>query len=201
MKSAKKDGYDLIYVLGSNNLCFPSDILSKFGGKLVDRKVQYTKKITNITSENIVSEYDSLELSKPLEQLAYESGIYSRFRIDDQFQETDFYRLYKEWITKSVERKIADKVYVIKEDNAVCGMATLKIDTNKGEIGLIAVSDLHQGKGYGKLLINACCNELKRQDIDTIEVPTQFANKNARLFYGKCGFSVKSITNVYHFWL
>ena len=175
--------------------------MSKFGGKLIDRKVQYAKKITATTSEGIVSEYNSLKLNEQLEQLAYVSGQYSRFRIDSQFQEDDFSRLYKIWIKKSIEKEIVDKVYVVKENAAICGMATLKIGTDKGEIGLVAVSDLHQSKGFGKALIEACCNDLLRRNIDVIEVPTQFANKNACVFYEKCGFSIKSITNIYHFWL
>ena len=201
LEFAKKKGYDLVYVFSRYNLYCSSDILSKFGGKLIDRKVQYAKKITTTISESNVSEYSSLELSEPLEQLAYKSGQYSRFRVDNQFQEDDFSRLYKIWIKKSIEKEIADKVYVVKENDAIYGMATLKIGVNKGEIGLIAVSDLHQGKGYGKALIEACYNDLLKRDINIIEVPTQFANKNACIFYEKCGFSIKSITNIYHFWL
>ena len=80
-------------------------------------------------------------------------------------------------------------------------MATLKITADKGVIGLIAVSPLSQGKGYGHILNDACCNELIMRNINTIEVATQKDNKSACRFYEKCGFSVQSVTNIYHFWL
>jgi len=203
LESAKKNGYELVYVFGRDDLYFSEDILLRFNGKLIDRKVQYTKKIVRAaTTLSIASEYDdSSGLNETLELLAYESGQYSRFRIDNRFQKDDFNRLYKTWITKSIEKKNADKVYVVTENESICGMATLKIEANKGEIGLIAVSNLHQGKGCGKILMEACCDELLKGNTDIIEVSTQFANKNACMFYEKCGFSVKSITNIYHFWL
>ena len=80
-------------------------------------------------------------------------------------------------------------------------MVTLKIDKEKGHIGLIAVSPDTQGKGYGKALIDSCENELLNKGYYKLEVSTQIDNKQACLFYEKCGFKIKDITNIYHFWL
>ena len=202
LEYAKIEKYDLVYVIGKHDLYFSSNILSKFGGQLVDRKVQYTKEITSFTNtSNVISEYDSLKLDVALEQLTYESGEYSRFRLDKRFDKCDFYRLYKVWITKSVEKEIADKVFVAKESENICGMITLKIGPEKGSIGLIAVSKQKQGCKYGRRLVDACCSELLNAKVKAIEVSTQFANKNACSFYERCGFYVKTTTNIYHFWL
>lgn len=198
----KANDYDLIYVFGTKDLCIDQYILDEFQGNLVDRKVMYEKKIIDfIETPPSVSEYKHSKLDAVLEQLAYESGRHSRFRLDSHFQPDDFYRMYKTWIIKSIKKEIADKVFVIKDNDNVSAMVTLKINSPKGEIGLIAVSEQSQGKGYGKALIDVCCNELLQCGVNTIEVPTQMENKSACQFYEKCGFSVKSITNIYHFWL
>ena len=81
------------------------------------------------------------------------------------------------------------------------GMITLKFSKNAGHIGLFAVSKSAQSKGYGSSLINACVNEVIVKQLQRLEVPTQMGNVGACHFYEKSGFSIKSITNTYHFWL
>jgi len=201
-EEAKKDNYQLIYVFGNENLFVDEKILKQFNGHLADRKVLFKKNIESKKEQtSFVSEYTGNELTTELEQLAYESGKYSRFKTDKNFAENDFYRMYKIWIENSVKKQIADKVIVVKENDIIKGMVTLKIDSEKGDIGLIAVAPDTQGKGYGKVLISACENELLSKNIFKLEVPTQLANTQACRFYEKCGFEIKEITNIYHFWL
>ena len=90
---------------------------------------------------------------------------------------------------------------VLKENEQIKGMVTLKISEKIGHIGLIAVSSKAQGNGYGKMLIKACENKLFTNDIFQLEAPTQKDNVQACGFYEKCGFKIKEITNIYHFWL
>jgi len=202
LHQARNEGYKLIYVFCDENMFISSDILLEFNGTLVDRKVIYeNKKLTPKELSYPVEEYSFSEVSEELEQLAYVSGHYSRFYLDKHFHPNDFYKMYKTWIAKSVSREIADKVFVIRSKNQLCGMVTLKISEEKGVIGLIAVSPLSHGKGYGTILNDACCNELLNRNINIIEVATQMDNVNACRFYEKCGFSVQSVTNIYHFWL
>lgn len=54
---------------------------------------------------------------------------------------------------------------------------------------------------YGKQLINRTKQTAIELGLKYIEVPTQYDNKQACRFYEACGFQVKSITNIYHFWL
>ena len=202
LQQAIYEGYELIYVFCNGCLFLPPDVLEGFNGSLVDRKVIYGNNMLIAKELSFsVEEYSSTEVSEELEQLAYVSGHYSRFRTDKHFNPDDFYRMYKTWIVKSVSHEIADKVFVIRDDSQLCGMATLKINHDKGVIGLIAVSPLTQGKGYGQILNDACCNELINRNIYAIEVATQMDNIGACRFYEKNGFSVQSVTNIYHFWL
>jgi len=202
LKIAKNEDYQLIYAFGKGDFFVDNEILKQFNGHLADRKVLYEKTIETIKNEApFVSVYKNNELIPDLEELAYISGEFSRFKLDKNFEENDFYRMYKVWIENSVKRLIADYVFIAAENNSIKGMVTLKSDKEKGHIGLIAVSPDTQGKGYGKALIAACENELLRKGICILEVPTQTDNIQACKFYEKSGFHVKSITNIYHFWL
>jgi len=202
LKEAKCENYQLVYVFCDENLVVENEILMQFNGKIVDRKVLFEKNIEKEKEQtNIVSEHIGRELTAELEEIAYISGEFSRFKLDENFQKEDFYRMYKIWMENSVKRKIANNVFVAKENEAIKGMATLKIMNKMGHIGLIAVVPDKQGKGYGKALIAACENELLKKNILKIEVATQLNNKRAFSFYEKCGFKIKEITNIYHFWL
>ena len=202
LQQAKNEDYKLIYVFCNGSVFLPPDVLETFSGTLVDRKVIYEN--NRLIAKEIsfpVEEYSLSEVSEELEQLAYVSGRYSRFRMDTNFHPNDFHRMYRTWIAKSVSHEIADKVFVIREKDQIRGMVSLKITDGKGVIGLIAVSLLSQGKGYGQILNDACCNELVKRNINTLEVATQLDNISGCRFYEKCGFKVQLVTNIYHFWL
>jgi len=199
---AKKAEYGLIYVFGNENLQINETLLIHFNGHLADRKVLFEKDIKTLKEQSSsISEYNNNELTFELEQLAFESGQYSRFKSDKNFRKDDFYRMYKKWIENSIKKQIANHVFVAKENNSIRGMVTLKIDAKKGLIGLISVFPDAQGKGYGKSLIIACENELFRKGIFKLEVPTQADNIQACNFYKKCGFEIKETTAIYHFWI
>jgi len=201
-QTAKEDGYQLIYVFGDGDTFVPDAVLNQFNGRLVDRKCLYSKTITADDScESNAVEYKLTELTHDLESLALLSGAHSRFRLDKGFDNADFERLYAIWINRSLKKEIADKIFVVAEPDKVMGMITLKINEDVGHIGLCAVSEAAQGKGYGGNLIKACVNELLSKKVYQLEVPTQMDNRSACRFYEKCGFSIKSITNTYHFWL
>ena len=202
LKEAKNTNYQLIYVFGNKDFFVGNDILMQFNGKLVDKKVLFEKEVENKKQFTVVvSEYTHDELIAELAELAYISGEFSRFKLDKNFQKDDFYRMYTIWIDHSVKRKIADNVFVVKENGKIKGMVTLKNEDKIGQIGLIAVAPDTQGKGYGKALISACEKELHKKGIVKMNVTTQLDNIQACQFYGKCGFHIKDITNIYHFWL
>jgi dTDP-4-amino-4,6-dideoxy-D-galactose acyltransferase len=96
---------------------------------------------------------------------------------------------------------MADNVFVVKENDVIVGMIMLKIEGATGHLNLLAVAPEMQGRGYGKALINTCEKALFDKNIFNIELPTQVDNLPACKFYEKYGFKVKTITNIYHFWL
>jgi len=201
-QETKQKEYNLIYLFeNSSNNFKNNNIFFNFNSdKVCFEKDIYIKHKIDC---NII-EYDDNILTSELEQLAYSSGKYSRFKLDTNFDKNDFFRLYKTWILNSINKQIADYVFVIKEYNIIKAMVTLKIINKQevfGEIGLISVTDDAQGKGYGKALINACENILFINKINKLYVSTQSINTKACSFYFKCGFKEKEKNTIYHYWV
>ena len=201
LEKAFKQQYELIYVFGNKNTDIPSKIFTKFNGKLVDRKITYTSQIEGLRTKSTVEikEFDNPD-SSLLYDLAYLSGNHSRFRLDKRLGIENFQRLYREWIDKSVSHQIAKKVFVHENSEQIKGMITLAVREQSANIGLIAVNETLQGKGVGMSLIDACVQYCKAENIITLDVPTQLDNTQACRFYERCGFTEKSVQNIYHFW-
>ena len=201
LKRGKSEGYDLLYAFSNVGIDLAKCVNLVTEATLADRKVVYEISLNNKNFESKgLGGVELTELSSELENLAYESGKYSRFFLDKRFAESDFHRLYFQWIKKSLSKELADKVFVVENEGRVAGMVTLKLGKT-AQIGLIAVDPNLQGKGFGKLLIQQCFYESTRANCELLVVPTQFGNKQACQFYEKCGFSVQSITHIYHFWM
>lgn len=202
LKELKKMQYRLAYIFIPSQNSKLNEIVKQQGGILVDAKTTYaTSSIRGEeVSTNIISFLDN-KPGKDLLDLAIESGIYSRFSKDKNFKNNEFGRLYTEWITNSVNRKIADEVLVYNENNKISGFVTLKADGSNGKIGLIAVSAALRGKGIGRELMKASHNWYLSKKLTTATVITQGENKPACKLYEKCGYHISEVQNVYHFWL
>ncbi|MEJ5961321.1 GNAT family N-acetyltransferase [Pedobacter immunditicola] len=201
-KQAKRDQYRLLYFIGDRDLHLDNVILEDFNGKLVDRKIIFGGVIDDTQEDtSLVEEYHSTVVAPALEQLAYISAEFSRFKLDVNFKKADFKRLYQVWITNSVQKVIADKVFVIIPNEKIQGMITLSVKNGVGVIGLLAIDDQSKGKGFGKQLVNQVKKYLYAQGVDSVEVATQSANVNACRFYEKCGLREKVVSHIYHFWI
>ena len=202
---AAKEKYQLLYIFSNKHIDEISN--DKLVLKLTDKKIVYTIDVSGIkltameNCEKIVHEYTESKITPDLERLAYLSGYYSRFCRDDMFDENDFCRLFKTWLQNSLSGEIADKVFTTTDLDKITGFITLKYNNDTGHIGLIAVDESTQRKGYGKMLIQKCLIDLAKKKIGTMSVTTQLANKAACDFYVKCGFKKHSLTDVYHLWV
>lgn len=202
LKELKKMRYKLAYIFIPLQNKELNEIVKQQGGLLVDTKTTYATSsiIGEEVSANIIS-FLGNEPVKDLLNLAIESGIYSRFSKDKNFKNNEFWRLYTEWITNSVSRKMADEVLVYNENNKISGFVTLKANGSNGKIGLIAVSATLRGKGIGRELMKASHNWYLSKELTTATVVTQGENKPACKLYEKCGYHISEVQNVYHFWL
>jgi dTDP-4-amino-4,6-dideoxy-D-galactose acyltransferase len=176
-------------------------------GFLADRKVTYSIDAIEINDraasesfETKVEEYSDESVSRELEDLAIQAGIFSRFNIDPQMPAGRFIDLYKLWIQKSVQRELADKVLVVRNAGIIVGMVTVGEKNGRGDIGLLAVDSSMRGKKLGIALVNAAQQWTIENGFTTAQVVTQGENVSACRFYEKCGYRIDKIENVYHFW-
>ncbi len=195
--------YRLIYFITDENILIPQNILKRFNGQFINQRVLYQKATeqSDIKFPAYIHEYENSELTPELVHLAYSSGSFSRFRIDKNIPEGKFKELYKLWIKNSLEKMIADRIFVSARQNKVTGMVTCKNNDAICNIGLVAVDDSEQGKGIGKYLIQKIEEQAYNDGLVEIRVPTQVNNENACIFYEKLGFSPIKTTNYYHFWI
>jgi dTDP-4-amino-4,6-dideoxy-D-galactose acyltransferase len=200
ISGAYSSGTKLLYLFTSEPIS-NNGIIEKYKGLLVDKKVIFRKSLIGIHSNfnNEIEEYTDSFVNDELKELAYQSGEYSRFKIDSRLPASTFERLYTLWIENSVNGKSADKVFIYKVNNQIAGFITLSIKESYGEIGLIAVNNKFRGMEIGTKLIRQSENFTLNQEKNILKVATQIDNILACNFYKKNGFEIDSITQVYHF--
>lgn len=197
---AQNENYELIYLFCNRNILISEEILDRFHGEFVDTKVIFYKgtNANDLLNSN-VSSYTSKHVSEELVQLTLLSGKYSRFKTDSRFGEEAYSKMYKEWIAKSVSRKIADEVFIYKKANKTIGFVTVSIIDKIGNIGLIAVDPSFRGQNIGMALLQKASTYVHSKLIQEIQVATQNENIAACNFYTKNGFMIRSEQDIYHF--
>lgn len=193
---AESKKFKLVYIVSEMDLNYIPYL------KFMDKKIIYSKQLSYTPKSTHVIEYNSnIHSYGQLLKLAYLSGVHSRFKRDKNFVNNEFRLLYKEWINKSINKKISDKVLIKYLEDEIAGFVTLnKKDTDTSEIGLIAVDKKFQGRNIGTRLIQECEFLSLEQKLPIIEVATQYENSPARGLFEKNNFSLKNSTYIYHYW-
>jgi len=176
------------------------------GGFLGDRKTTYTIGLDRNEQENvelalITERYLEGAANKELKHLALMSGMYSRYNLDPRISQKQFEDLYSSWIERSVDRIMADAVFVVRFDGKIMGMATVGEKEGRGDIGLLAVDVPARRKGLGRMLVAAAKSWFASQGYSISQVVTQKRNIPACRLYETCGYTVEKVENYYHFWL
>lgn len=204
VRSVKRSGMRLIYLYPLDQVSTNTLLSNRI--PLVDTKITFVKSNdvfsqNNFISKGSVKSYDTNEKYETLEKLALLSGEYSRFRTDPAFSNNEYYRLYSEWIKKSVNKEVASDVIIYKDEDEIKGFVSYKLTPSKEMfIGLVAVSPLDQGKGIGKTLMKSIENIALRNGIRIILVNTQLENEQAVAFYSSCGFQISKQQEIFHLW-
>lgn len=191
--------FDLIYLKQNEDVDLS---IAGFEKTFQETKVIFTK---SLTDKNVIHS-DSIDFDeKPIENeklydLAYLSGNYSRFLLDNKFGKEKFEILYRTWIDNSINKKFAEKIFYTIHDNQISGFVTLQTHGEYATIGLIAVDSAFQGKGIGRTLISDCENYCFLKGIKELRIPTQEENIGACTFYKKIGYSVMEKTFIKHYW-
>ena len=191
--------FDLIYVYANEKLI----LTNKLEIKLVDEKITFQKNdLKNRDNFDLINGYvikEIISVTSDLKKLVLQSGNYSRFKIDSNFNQQKFQELYYEWIDNSVYGNLADIVLGVFHLNKVVGFVTLKKHLSFSRIGLIAIDETYRGLGLGKLLLSYMEKYCLDNNINTLEVVTQ-NNNPACLFYSSCGYLETNKSYIYHLW-
>ena len=169
---------------------------------LADKKTTYLKKINTGLSfpESITSIDENTPFKDKLIDLAIQSGIYSRFNVDERIGKEKFEKMYALWMINSLNRKIAKEVLVFSENNDLSGFVTLGEKNNRADIGIIAVDHISRGKGIGKILMTSAEKWFSDLGYESIQVVTQGDNYPACRLYESCGYEVDTVEFFYHIW-
>lgn len=174
-------------------------------GVMADYKTTYLIKLSHLKTQPEadpeVVPYSSSEPDNDLINLAYESGLYSRFKIDPRISDDQFKKVYRLWITNSVRKQIAQEVLVIKRNQRIVAMLTLGEKNQRGDIGLLAVDPNYRGQKLGSKLVYAAQAWCIKQGYAHGQVVTQQLNLPAAALYEKCDYSIEKVENFFHFWL
>jgi dTDP-4-amino-4,6-dideoxy-D-galactose acyltransferase len=190
-------GFKLVYVFSEEELTEERNL------KLVDKKVAFSKELNEDRAEDhtIIEFNQEVHSYDELLNLALLSGIYSRFYLDIKFVNNEYFRLYKEWLDKSISREIAQNILIKIINNKIVGFVTLKTsNTPTAQIGLIAVDKNFYGENIGTSLIRKTEKLSKEQNCSFLNVVTQLDNAPGFNLYVKNNFSLKQKIYTYHLW-
>lgn len=192
--------FKLIYLFSNEPLS--EDLVKKHNLFLSDEKIDLITNVSNLTDNKFENE-NLVELNildDNLLDLTFQSGHFSRFKIDSNFKNNEFETLYTAWIEQSISHENADKVIGFSINNKVVGFITFVLKNNMFDIGLIAVNEQHRSLKIGKQLLAYVFNYSLSKKVDFVTVTTQNKNQGALKFYLQNGFSINQTTYIYHLW-
>lgn len=197
------NSFDLIYFFTKSPFKFPIAFTEYFSVSITDEKLTYHKKIleANAPDESIRMLEKEFIPSEQVISIAIQSGVYSRFNVDKLFPKEKFRELYRLWCVNSINRKIAEEVFVYEFGGVIAGLITVGIKSGIPDIGLLAVDEVYRGKGIGHKLVAAVEYwAINQKKVNELQVVTQSANLPACIFYEKAGFHLQQKQYVYHCW-
>ncbi len=194
----QNENADLAYIFIPVNSEIENKVAEKSNLVLFDHKLTYKM----ILSEKVFQTVENVEETDAdpdddFISLAISSGVHSRFALDPSLNHK-FEELYGLWLRNSLNKKLADKVFVTKSNDFITSFITCKIKNEIGNIGLIATHADYRGKSLGRNLINHVHHWYLQNNINVSEVVTQQSNAIACAFYGNYGFEISQEDLVYH---
>jgi ribosomal protein S18 acetylase RimI-like enzyme len=202
LQTLKSEGIQLVYWCSDRGDPESQKAAQDCRGILVDEKITYKMRLpTSMEKPAAVVRYSAETVSPELIQLAYAIGRESRFYLDTTMPRDGYKNIYRTWIKNSVNRSIADEIFVTKDQEKITGFITLIHKGDQGNIALIAVDGNYRGLGLATRLLTAAKDWFIEKQLSYCNVVTQKTNTAACRLYEKNGFSIDKIENFYHFWL
>ena len=208
VEQSQSAGIHLIYMAVDPTDAALAAVADQAGARLVDRKVTFAR-ATNLPlpagpapKSGEAAIFSTATFTSALEELAWQSGEFSRFRRDGRFASGVFEDLYTQWLRASLTGELARVVLAYPSpEGAEVGLLTLGQQQDFANIGLLAVAGTNRGQGIGQQLVEAARQQAQRWGCPTLQVVTQRDNEPACRFYAKCGFELVREEHIYHLWL
>lgn len=202
---ARAAGVRLVYWNGPPEVVPPPELLDRFGGALVDRKVTLTRPLDGAPPKregSLIRLWPRGPAPDALVRLAVAAGERSRYRVDRHFPPALFESLYVRWAERSTRGEIADGVLVALDPagQQPLGLITVAAKSGVGHIGLVAVDGAVRGAGLGSALLAAAHAFMAARGCGAASVVTQGDNGPALRLYDRAGYRPAARTDVYHFW-
>lgn len=197
-------GQHLLYVVVQMADDTSNRAVQATGAWLADRKVTFAMPLNSADAALLPDPAIvlAIEFTPELEALAWQSGEYSRFRLDPRLPITVFQRLYTQWLRNSLNGSIARSVMVLQgATGESLGLATLGEKSGVADIGLIAVEAAARGQQVGQRLMAEARRRAAAIGFTQLQVITQGENQQACRFYEKCGLTQVDEVYIYHLWL
>lgn len=191
----KKHDGSLVYLF--TDLVFDDVFLTKSSGKFVGTKVVFSKNLQSVSSNNIIKSLKYDVIPRELLSLAFQSGEFSRFKIDTRLARESFEELYKKWLLKAIDNTDIETL-VYSEGNIIKGFISVEF-SEEAVIGLFAVDETMRGKGVGRLLLNQAEYISKNKGYNNLQIPTQKENSGAYGFYLNSNYKIIEERRNYHF--
>lgn len=193
------EDYDLVYLFNKSDRSIqqfvsiaPIDIKVNYEIKILDIKLS---KINNV---ECLSEFNPIELEN-LFSLTLASGEYSRFKVDLNFPENSFNKLYNQWLVNSLHN-IDKKILIVREHSIIVGILILNLKNSTSVIEILAVDKNATRKGFASSLVQEAIHISMQQNKRSVIVSTQKNNVTANLFYTSNGFKKTEEIEIYHLW-
>jgi len=168
---------------------------------LVDAKIAIRKSINRDAKIHPKVEiYKEKGVDPELLQLALTAGVHSRFFRDKNIPQSKSNELYKIWIERSVERKLADLVIVYREGMKIVGFITIITTGKEAHVSLLAVDPEFEGRGVSFALMNSTEYILSTMGFEIVKSETQDHNRKAKLVYQRQGLNFGEKHYIYHLW-
>ena len=191
-----KNDFKLIYIFSKK----PLDSLTF---TLAEEKLNFKKKIDHkvLNKTNPVYFNPLIHSQKELFELALISGTFSRYKLDENFTNQEFYKLYEKWIDNSINNiNSKTKIIIYLINDIIVGFTIFSLKDSNVNIELIAVNGDFRGRGIGTELIKQVENIAKYFNCETIDVNTQGINNSSIRLYEKNNFLCINKTYIYHYW-
>ncbi len=202
LAAARRAGVRLVYIFLDPADTAGAAVARTAGAWLADRKVTYAQALLPAEPAPPPAAIRPVTaFTPPLESLAWQSGEYSRFRLDPHFGPAVFQHLYSQWLRNSLDGRIARQVLAWHDAAGTPrGLLTLGEKNGRADIGLLAVDAAARGQRVGQALVAAAQAQARAWGYAALQVVTQAANEPACRFYEKCGFGLMHEEHIYHLW-